>query len=229
MKQFSKTTVFLVCAIFIFSLTSFAQENNILNNKKHRIGFIVGYGAQDYDQFLNILGQTSADNIRQNLLDKGIDPTKIGIGVKYDYQVRFFQAQYYYSFLRRKNWGLDLLVQPQYNSTVYKHKDLISDETNGFEFGVNVGVLIRKNIYKDYLNFYTLLSLGPHYVKGTPERQIEGFIFSDNIFIGLNVKLYKNLYLDIRPGFRHISNASLAQPNGGLNTVILSGGIMLNL
>ena len=69
----------------------------------------------------------------------------------------------------------------------------------------------------------------PHYVSGTPQRQVDGFIFSDNFLIGLNEKLLENTYIDFRSVFRHISNVGLNHANGGVNDLVLSGGVFLNL
>lgn len=125
---------------------------------------------------------------------------------------------------------MELITQPhQYNLTKYRPVDRVDDLKDGYEFGVNVGTLFRKHVYKDVLNVYVSLSIGPHYVSGTPERQANGFIFSDNLFTGLNIKVFNNFYLDLRAGFRHISNAELMSPNGGLNDIMVGGGILLNL
>lgn len=163
------------------------------------------------------------------MLSKGENTDSPGLSVTYDYQVLFFQLQYYWGFLNREKWGLDLLVQPQYNLTKFRHIDNIANEINGYEFGVNAGVLIRRVLLGEVLYLYGLISSGPHYVSGTPERQADGFIFSDNFLLGLNVKLLENLFFDFRSGFRHISNAELNHTNGGVNDLVLSGGVFINL
>ncbi len=195
----NKINVVIIALLMISSSTLFAQGDNLINNKKHRIGFIMGYGGQ------------------------------AGLKVQYDYQVKFFQVQYYYAFLHRQTWGLDLLFQPQYNTTKYRYIDNGPDEINGFEFGINTGILIRKNIFRDFLSSYGFISTGPHYVSGAPQRQSKGFLFSHNIFIGLNIRLLKDIYLDIREGFRHMSNASLSEPNRGINDFVFSGGLFIIL
>ena len=181
------------------SNTISAQENLIFDNSRHKIGFVSGYGNQS---MLNVL---------------------------YDYRVCFFQFQYYYSLLGKQTWDLEILAQPQYNITKYKYKDYFTDDLDGYEVGLNIGILIRGNLVKKYLSFYGLLSSGPHYVSGVPRRQANGFIFSDNISIGMNVRLIKSLYLDVRSGIRHISNAKLKSPNGGVNNFIINIGVFTTL
>ncbi len=199
------------------------------DDSKHRLGFVSGFGGQNIDQLLSDMNHNDAKKIRDHMLSKGENTDSPGLSVTYDYQVLFFQLQYYWGFLNREKWGLNLLVQPQYNLTKFRHIDNIANEINGYEFGVNAGVLIRRVLLGEVLYLYGLISSGPHYVSGTPERQADGFIFSDNFLLGLNVKLLENLFFDFRSGFRHISNAGLNHPNGGVNDLVLSGGVFINL
>ncbi|MEL7193656.1 MAG: acyloxyacyl hydrolase [Bacteroidota bacterium] len=179
--------------------TLIAQETKSPKISPSHIGFIYGYGDQSL------------------------------LAVNYDYRVAFFQPQLYYTILDRSNWNLELLLQPQYNLTEFRQVDFLPDESEGFELGLNVGVLLRKNLLKDIVSVYILGSIGPHYVSGVPKRQSTGFIFSDNFFLGLSLKISSRVYLDLRPGIRHISNAGLQERNGGVNNTILSGGIYIKL
>ena len=141
------------------------------DDSKHRLGFVSGFGGQNIDQLLSDMNHNDAKKIRDHMLSKGENTDSPGLSVTYDYQVLFFQLQYYWGFLNREKWGLDLLVQPQYNLTKFRHIDNIANEINGYEFGVNAGVLIRRVLLGEVLYLYGLISSGPHYVSGTPERQ----------------------------------------------------------
>ena len=176
-----------------------AQETRLFGNSEHKVGFVSGFGDQRW------------------------------MDVSYDYQVVFFQVQYYWAFHRRKTWGLDLLVQPQYNLTQYRHVDGYTQLTPGYELGVNAGLLIRKNFEQDGLSVYFLASIGPHYISGSPERQVAGFIFSDNILAGASMRIANDFYLDIRSGIRHISNAGLKHPSLGINNLVINAGFFLLL
>ena len=217
------TILILLCSNFSYS------QGLIFNGKRNKIGFDFGYGGQNLNMLLDKISPNDAASIRNYFISIGINPDSAGLAVSYNYKVYFFQFQYYYSFLRKKTWGIDLLVQPQYNITKFRETDNTVEQKKGYETGLNVGVLARKNVWKDFLSFYLLISAGPHYVSGTLERQSKGFIFSDNLSVGINMKLAKRLYLDIRPGFRHISNAGLKQPNRGINTITLNGGFFIAL
>ncbi len=171
---------------------------------QHSIGLIIGSGSEK-------LG---------NIVDLGFD---------YKYRVKFHKLQYNYTFWERRTWSLDAVGILQLNTSKYLNSETESHYTQGYEMGFNVGVALRKRIYKDYLSCYALLSTGPHYISGAPARQIDGFIFSDNIFIGFDIKLVDNIYINIRPGFRHMSNAETRHPNLGINSFALTGGIIIDL
>jgi len=190
---------FLLYTFFSWSDILPAQNRNFIKDSKHRVGIISG---------------RSVPRI---------------INVKYDYRVRFFQLQYFNNLINKESWSLDLLIQPQYNRTSYRFVDYLSLVSKGFEFGVNTGVLARKYLRGDLLSIYGLISVGPHYISGAPSRQSPGFIFSDNILLGSNIKIINTVYLDFRFGLRHISNAGLLPVNGGINSIVLSGGIFINL
>lgn len=152
----------------------------------------------------------------------------IALNTNYYYQATFYQLQYYRTLSRKRFFWIDLLAQPQYNITKYKvYQDDINYQ-HGYELGLNIGVILRKHTSDNLLSFYALVSTGPHYVSGTPQRQISGFIFSDNFDAGINLRIYKNLYADLRPGFRHISNGKLRFPNGGVNDLTLTEGFLVS-
>ena len=196
-----KKTILLLISVFILiSTTVFAQQEvNTINKKRHKIGFMTGYGNQQW------------------------------LGVSYDYRVSFFQLQHYYTLLEKETWTLELISQPQFNTVVFRPIDDIAIEEKGFEFGLNAGFLIRRKIVKDFVHVYSFLSSGPHYVSGTPERQVSGFIFSDNLLIGFDAKISGKIYFDLRGGIRHISNASLKKPNWGVNNLVINGGFYFKL
>ncbi|CAI8325498.1 MAG: Uncharacterised protein [Opitutia bacterium UBA7350] len=153
----------------------------------------------------------------------------IDVGESYTYDVKFYEFQYYYAFCRKEKFSMEFLLQPQYNTTKFVRHGTSGKLEKGYEFGCNLGLLFRKNFFDDFLGFYTLLSVGPHYVSGTPDRQDSGFIFSDNISVGMTIQLNEKTYLDIRPGIRHISKAGLTRSNGGINDLNLTVGFFRNL
>ncbi len=68
------------------------------------------------------------------------------------------------------------------------------------------------------MNPYLLAGIGPHYISVHSEQQAWGFIFSDNLGVGLQFFATPHQSFDIGYRFRHISTAGLAEPNLGINT-----------
>lgn len=176
-----------------------AQDTVKRNIPKHRIGLITGFGSQRY------------------------------LNVRYKYEVVFFQFQYYRALLNQKRWGVDVVVQPQYNVSRFRQIDTVPLLTRGTEFGLNAGLRVYTNLHRDVVKIYALVSSGPHYISGAPERMAAGFTFSDNFLAGVNIRLSGRYYIDFRAGFRHMSNAGLNSPNGGIHGFVMSGGILLDL
>jgi hypothetical protein len=70
------------------------------------------------------------------------------------------------------------------------------------------------------------MGTGPHFISLRTSRQARGFIFSDNLELGL-IYPVSNLHLDfnVKARYRHISNAGLEDPNVGIDNLFLVLGI----
>ena len=185
-------------AIILFSVihVSGFTQPQMLGKQERKFGFTVGYGFQD------------------------------GLNVTYHYDVLLLQLNYYLTLFARESFSIEVIPKPQFNITGYKVTNNSSKETSGFEFGLNVGFAARKIFCNGGTAAYLLIGSGPHYVSGVPERQAKGFIFSDNIITGLDIKLSDKVRLDLAGGVRHISNAGLKRPNGGVNNIVLYSGLI---
>ncbi len=175
--------------------------NNDFYGNTHRTGLMVGRGVQKNDPF--------------------------AINSPANYKVVLIRGQY---FLGLANWsgaGIDILFQPQLNFSRLEEGENRNNPENGIEFGINAGILGRKTFLDGNAAVYTLISAGPHFISKSPEYQASGFIFSDNFAIGLNQKLSHKTYLDLRFGYRHLSNAGLNKPNKGIDNWIIGLGIIL--
>lgn len=159
--------------------------------------------------------KTSAQDNTQHFHSRG---ALFGFGQKFNmdalYNPVFFQGAFSWQFDRKKRKNfLAFYLEPQFN--------LVNTERRmDIEFGTNVGLRYYQQVFSD-LYFYETLSSGPHYITANLERQAKGFIFSDNLAVGLFKKLFpdRSLYLNLQAGVRHISNAGLKTPNWGVNTM----------
>ena len=86
------------------------------------------------------------------------------------------------------------------------------------EFGTNLGVRNYIKINRR-LFFYQMIGSGPHFISADVKRQAKGFIFSDNFAIGVFTGVgKKRSFLNFQLRYRHISNAGLKSPNGGIDS-----------
>jgi hypothetical protein len=84
------------------------------------------------------------------------------------------------------------------------------------EFGANLGIRNYIRVNNGFF-LYQMLGSGPHYISADVRRQANGFIFSDNLAAGSFVHVGGAMFLNLQFRIRHLSNAELKQPNGGIN------------
>jgi hypothetical protein len=176
-----------------------SAQDELFGGKKHKISFTAGYGFEE----------------------------RISSTADYLYNAVFLTARYHYNIYRKKTFGIDFLSEVQYNLTQYAYDVVwIPEVKRGYEFGIHPGIAFLKNFWEDELSIYAMIVIGPHYISGSLNRQVSGFIFSDNIILGADLRLYKSWYFDLSVGYRHISNANLKLPNDGINNLLVNGGIL---
>ena len=100
-------------------------------------------------------------------------------------------------------------------------------KNHGYEFGVSAGLQLSHKLLHNRMDGYLMVAFGPHFVSGVPDRQAEGFIFSNTIAVGLLLKLMYTINLQV--AVRHISNAGFKEKNAGVNNLIFSSGILVNI
>ena len=114
--------------------------------------------------------------------------------------------------------------------TVYGESQLVQainsfNFSTEYEFGGNLGLLFIQPLSRN-VNFTAAIGSGPHYVTIDTRRQADGFIFSDNVEMGFTFFIPSaNTTVNVRSRFRHISNAGLQEPNGGIDNLFLVVGI----
>jgi len=171
--------------------------------ERNRIGIFYGFGGQSMD-FVNL-------------------------DLNYQYEVRQFEIQYSYTLFPGRIFDFDVLASPQVNLSRYKRNEMIEKEAQGAEWGFTMGIAPTLHSEDQRMAFYLLISSGPLYITGSPERQSYGFNFSSNFMTGVNFRIIDRIHLDFRSGFRHLSNADIRYPNAGLNNLIWSAGLSYGL
>jgi hypothetical protein len=115
----------------------------------------------------------------------------------------------YFSGLKNHLGTLSVFLEPQVNPVVNPQTD--------FELGIGVGIQYMYPVM-DKLSIYVLGSVGPHYISVVTTKQANGFIFANSIGAGFYYYLTKDSAINVGYRFRHMSNANLADPNGGIDT-----------
>jgi len=123
-------------------------------------------------------------------------------------------------FKTKKNFNLSLDLYPHYG-----HVWVVEDRQY-YEFGLNVRLSLNFS-----LSSHDLLSAkigsGPHYFTAETRRQTKGFIFSD-YFLATYTRGFmisgKMFAVEFEFGYRHISNANLYNPNGGISNFVVGFG-----
>ncbi|MBD0374747.1 MAG: acyloxyacyl hydrolase [Flavisolibacter sp.] len=154
----------------------------------------------------------------------------------YVYEPTLFQLEWQRPLSKKdKRIKLDYVLQPQVN--VARYKDSLRYRTpeefaKSWEAGININLLLHTVLFYNAqagkgAELYLQGGSGPHYIHASPSRQAKGFIFSDHILLGFRAAVTQHLLFDVRGGLRHLSNASLKQPNLGLDNVIVGAGIRM--
>ena len=172
------------------------------------IFFSFSVHAQKYKEYnppklinLNSFGGFSELGIPMYELPEGNTYMPLIIGATYN--LPLWQAQ--------KKFNISTEFKPQFA--------YILSTTGNYEFGLNVMFNFNFQLGQNSYLYYKMSS-GPHYINIETRRQAKGFIFSDNFFLGYyhHLKLaHQDFVLGGYGGIRHISNASIKRPNGGIN------------
>ncbi|OPX41667.1 MAG: hypothetical protein B1H13_00795 [Desulfobacteraceae bacterium 4484_190.3] len=111
--------------------------------------------------------------------------------------------------LKNYSGTFSVYLEPQINPVFERETDL--------EFGVGVGLKYLHPVTEE-ISAYIFGSVGPHYITVQTTDQANGFIFSDTIGAGFSFFLTEKSSLNLGYRFRHMSNAGIKKPNGGINT-----------
>lgn len=101
----------------------------------------------------------------------------------------------------------------------------IDGESGDYEAGFNLGLSYKAPLTPN-LMITASIGSGPYYVTVETRRQARGFIFSDNFEAGIIYYFTRTrLGVQLRGRYRHISNAGLKSPNGGIDNLFLVAGV----
>ena len=161
----------------------------------------------------------------------------------YSYNNRYYKLQLYHSVIQAKHLQFEVLLQPELN--LAKHQLLNfyfvkPDDPNYIEkrerytklkdikeYVLNIGFLMRKPILKT-ASIYISGGVGPMIIDTETERLSKGFVFSNIVALGITFTI-NNITFEVRPNFRHVSNAGLKTVNSGYDTKNIEFGLLFSL
>ena len=159
----------------------------------------------------------------------------------YSYETQYLKLQIRNSILKKSAIQLNLLIEPSFyiarhqllqesfiQPTTPDYLELrkkFSRKRTFYEYALNVGIMARL-LPQSMISPYLLGSIGPMLSSSDTERLKKGFAFSDILGLGLLYRINSS-YVDLRITLRHNSNANLATPNSGHNSVGLELGFSI--
>ena len=170
--------------------------------------------------FTNIQAQESTFKNKYWGFQVGISHynTTLPEGRKYiPYQLLGLVTLHNFTPKKKMNWWL--YTEPQW---VYVDYD--TDHPFDLEFGCNLGFKIEFPL-TDLTLLTAGIGAGPHIITANTTDQSRGFIFSDNMEVGIR-KLFKNSDWEahLKWRWRHISNANINPPNDGIDNLVIVAG-----
>lgn len=200
--------VFIILILALFSIPFYSQDKV----SRIQLGFAYGLG----DEFKNS---------------------------NYTYTNQSLKLQLYYRIKDSKKFKYEIVLQPELNFATHQllNMDFVGPDEPDYivkrekytklkdvkEYVLNIGFLVRKPVFKSS-SIYLFGSIGPMITDTETERLSKGFAFADVLAIGFTFKVYKVTF-DVRPNFRHVSNAGLQKTNSGYTTKNIDVGIIFPL
>jgi len=118
--------------------------------------------------------------------------------------------------LRDNRGTLSFFLEPQFNP--------VFTPSSQYEFGLGIGLQYAYPV-TEFISPYILGVTGPQYISVNTAQQANGLNFASAVGAGLYFSLTKNTSLNVGYRYRHVSNANLKEPNGGINSQILLLGL----
>lgn len=157
----------------------------------------------------------------------------------YSWEVNQIKFQINYPIKEGRKFIYEATVEPQVNFVKYRQFDrslnrpenapkAVADENHLIEFGLTLGGIARYPITKE-ISIYGMVNFGTFYLANRNKRIAEGIAFASQASLGVRIRVFKRTYFDVRAGMRHLSNAGLQKPNGGVNTLNMESGFLIGL
>jgi hypothetical protein len=203
----------LLFLFIVIAINTYSQEKNT----PIKYGFVYGFGEQGIFPFTDddYLYETKSYKAQLNYVFK----EKGSFSFEFNIEPSVFISKHQ---LLNKHF-----IRPDYGSDYLEERDRQTTKKTMKELSLGIGVISRYN-FTENMSVYALGSVGPMIIDTRTERMAKGFAFSDILSFGLSYKIEK-IILDLRYGYRHVSNFQLKSPNSGYNSTNFEIGFLLDL
>lgn len=144
----------------------------------------------------------------------------------YDYELVLFDLSYTLQVWNRKAKTIDFVARLNAAGARFAEPSGPPWKNSG-EFGAAFGLRYCMPIAGSDHSAYLMVLFGPHHITDAPQRQVPGFVVNNSGSGGVLIKVADKISLDLCAGWRHLSNAGLKEPNGGINTVLAQVGLVI--
>jgi len=134
----------------------------------------------------------------------------------------YLRGHFYYTPKQHQDsFQLQLAIEPEINDA--RHRDFNAKRIQMYEYSVTFGGIARQYIGSKW-SVYAFLGTGPVYLDMATKREPRGMAVTNTLALGTSYR-FKNMWIELRPNLRHISNADTRNPNRGIDTANLELGI----
>ncbi|NDC77364.1 MAG: hypothetical protein EBZ67_05775 [Chitinophagia bacterium] len=149
--------------------------------------------------------------------------------VDYRYRIIVLAPEWRVRLRQSGRWRWEGMVQPMLVRVVGWTDDARPTDGHPWESGLSGGLLLGRAVGGGRLFPYIGSAFGLHYLWLSVPRQSRGPAFCSQLYGGVRVSQAGRWALDVRAGFRHVSNAGMSSPNGGINDCMFRLGVSRRL
>jgi len=147
------------------------------------------------------------------------------LSVGYRYRIVVVAPVWRVVVRERAGWRWEGFLQSQFVGVVNRPAGLRPGVVRPWEAGMGAGLTLGRPAGTGRWMGYLGVGSGFHYVSASIPRQSSGPAFCSQLFAGMRFRLGRRFGADLRGGFRHVSNAGMSSPNGGIDNSFLQVGL----
>jgi len=147
------------------------------------------------------------------------------LSVDYRYRIFVIAPEWRVVVRERGGWRWEAFLLSQFVGVLNRPAGLRPAVVRPWEAGLGAGLTLGRGAASGRWMGYLGVGSGFQYVSAPMPRQSSGPAFCSQLFAGMRCRLGRRCRVDLRGGFRHVSNAGMSSPNGGIDNSFLQVGL----